>query len=86
LHPIFKGKEKTMIKSIFDEKVDEGIAIGAVMGKAETVLAILRARFNRVPKEVEGAIRQMNDLIALESWAVQAATCQSMDEFAKALR
>jgi hypothetical protein len=89
LHPIFKGKETTMIKTIFEEKydagVDEGIAIGAVRGKAETVLAILRARFKRIPKEVESAIRQMTDLIALESLAVQASTCQSMDEFVKAL-
>jgi 50S ribosomal subunit-associated GTPase HflX len=53
--------------------------------KAETVMVVLRARFSRVPKEVERTIRQIADPIALDSWAAQAATCQSMDEFAKAL-
>jgi hypothetical protein len=98
LKPIFKGKEKTMIKGIFEEKYDAGKAEGIVegeargkvkwkaTGKAETVLAVLRARFNRIPKDVERTIRQMIDPIALDSWAAQAATCQSMDEFAEALK
>jgi len=68
----------------------EGIAEGEAKWKAEAgrnmVLAVLRAKFKKVPKEVEKAILAMNDPIALESWAVQAATCQSMDEFAVALR
>ena len=64
------------------------VEIWKAEGKAETgrnmVLTVLRARFDRVPQEVESAIRQMNDPIALESWAAQAATCQSMEEFAEA--
>ena len=86
LHPIFKGKERTMIKTIFEEKYDAGIVEGEARGKADTLLKILRARFNKVPKETEKAIRQMTDPIALDSWAVQAATCQSIDEFARALK
>ena len=86
LKPIFKEKEEPMIKSIFDEKYDEGVARGEARGKAKTALAVLRARFKRVPKEVEKTILAMTDPIALESWAVQAATCQSMDEFAEALK
>jgi hypothetical protein len=50
------------------------------------VITVLRARFKEIPEEVEQAILAMSDLIALESWAAQAATCQSMDEFAQALR
>jgi hypothetical protein len=53
---------------------------------AETVLIVLRARFKKVPKEVENIILAMTDTIALESWAAHAATCRSMDEFAAALR
>jgi hypothetical protein len=53
--------------------------------KAESVLTVLRARFQTVPQEVENAIRQMNDPIALDSWAAQAATSLSMEEFAEAL-
>ena len=72
----------------------EGIAIGEAKGEAKgetkagrnMVLTVLRARFRKVPKEVEKAILALSDPIALESWAVQAATCQSMDEFAQALQ
>jgi len=95
---VFKDKEQDMIKSYIDELRDEGIAIGEARGKAigeargkargkaETLLKVLRARFNRVPKETEKAILAMTDPIALDSWAVHAATCQSMNEFTEALR
>ena len=86
LEPIFKGKEKQMIKSIFDEKYDAGVMEGEAQRGRSVLLAILRKKFNRIPKEVERAIQKMNDPISLESWAVQAATCQSMDEFAEMLR
>jgi len=82
LKPIFKGKERAMIKTIFEEREE----VAEARGKAGTLLEILRARFNKVPKETEKAIRQMTDPIALDSWAVQAATCQSMNEFAEALK
>ena len=55
-------------------------------GKAETLLKILRGKFNKVPKETEKAISQMTDPVALDSWAVHAATCQSIEEFAQALK
>ena len=58
---------------------------GEARGKAEAVLTVLRARFKKVPREVEKAIRDISDSIALESWTVHAATCQSMEEFAEAL-
>ena len=79
---------------IFSEKLDAicneqwGVPAEA-RGKAEAgrnmVLAVLRGRFKRVPRNTERAIRNMSDPVALESWAVQAATCQSLDEFAKAM-
>ena len=90
LHPIFKGKERTMIKTMFEKKIDEGIAIGEMKSeakwKADTLLKILRGKFDRVPKETEKAINKMTDPVALDSWAIHAATCQSMEEFAKALK
>jgi hypothetical protein len=90
LNPIFKGKEQTMRKTMFEEKIDEGIAIGEergeAKGKADMLLKILLGRFDKVPRETEKAIRRMTDPIALDSWAVHAATCQSMKEFADALK
>jgi hypothetical protein len=65
-------------------------AEGRAEEKTETgrnmVLVVLRARFTSVPEEIEKTILAMNDPIALESWAAHAATCQTMDEFAEALR
>jgi len=58
---------------------------GKAEGKAETVLTVLRAKFQEVPKEVESVLCQMRDPIALDSWAAQAATSLSMEEFAEAL-
>jgi len=67
----------------------EGKAVGEAEGKTETarnlLLAILQKKFSRIPKKTERAIRQMVDPIALESWAVQASMCQTLDEFLEAL-
>ena len=76
------GKEKAMRKTMF-EKIE---ARGKAEGKIEALLTVLRAKFYRVPKETEKMIRQMTDPIALDSWTAHAATCQSMDEFAEALK
>ena len=70
--------------------IDKGRAEGKVRwkaeGKAEAVITVLRARFNRVPKEIKKAVRQTPDSIALESLVAHAATCQSINEFAQALQ
>jgi len=69
------------------EGVPEGVAIGRAEGEARgTVLAFLRARFKSVPKDIEEAVRAMTDLTALESLAVYAETCKSLDEFTGALK
>ena len=81
LHPIFKGKERAMIKTIFEEKVDEGIAIG----KAEMVLTALRKKFKKVPKQIEQAVLAMSDPIALESVLEHVFDSNTLDEFATVL-
>ena len=90
LRPVFKERERTMIKTIFEEQQDIGEARGRAEGKTEAgrnmVLAVLRARFKKVPKEIEKAVCKISDPIALESWAAQAATCPSLDEFAEGLK
>ena len=47
------------MKTIFEEKFDDGYAVGEARGK---VLAILQTRFRRVPKDVEKTIRSLTDL------------------------
>ena len=86
-----------MIKSIFDEKFDAGRAVGVAEGeakvagakvevKAETILAILQTKFQRVSRTTEKAIRQMTDPIALDSLAVHAAQSNTPGEFAEMLK
>ena len=94
LHPILHEKEKSMIKSFFEEIEDRGIAKGIAVGKtegkaegkAEAVLTVLQSRFNKVPSKIKKTISQMTDPIALDSWVVQATTCRSMNEFAQTLK
>ena len=74
----------------YDECFTVGIAEGKTEGKIEKgreiLLKILRKKFNKVPKDVENKIGKMNDPVALDSWAVHAAICQSMNEFTEALK
>ena len=96
LKPVLRNEEMEMIKTIFDEKFDEGVAVGEARGlaqaetkalaeKSETILTFLRARFKRVPKDVAQTVRQAKDKTVLDSWAAHAATCESMAEFERAL-
>jgi hypothetical protein len=50
------------------------------------VLVALRAKFKKIPKHIETAIRQMSDSIALESLMYDVIECQTINEFAKALK
>jgi predicted transposase YdaD len=86
--------EKNM-PTILEQYRAEGIAIGEARGetRGETrgeargrLLTTLEVRFNGVPKEIEKAVREMSDLIALESLVEHAKTCQSLTEFAEALK
>ena len=86
LKPIFHDKERTMIKTIFEEREAIGEARGEAKWKGESLLTVLQSRFKKVPKQLETEIRKMTDTVALQSWIAFAATCQSLDEFEKALR
>jgi hypothetical protein len=83
---IFSEKLDAFFRERFAHDIAEREAIGEARGEAKAVLTFLRARFKRVPKDVEKTILAMTDSIALESWAAHAATCSSMDEFAAALK
>ena len=69
--------------------IAEGKAIGVAEGRAEEkiearrnmLLAFLRGRFGKVSKNIEKAINQMNDPIALESLASRTGNCKTLEEF-----
>ena len=58
-------------------------------GKAETgqnmVLKALRAKFKQIPREIERAVLERSDPIALESLLEHAIDSETLDEFATAL-
>jgi hypothetical protein len=51
LKPIFKDKEQEMIKTIFDEKYEAGVA----EGEARAILLVLKTRLGKVPKSTGDA-------------------------------
>ena len=58
---------------------------GGTKASRNVVLAFLRGRFGTVPKEIEEAVNQMNDPIALESLLARTANCKTLDEFVEEL-
>ena len=88
---IWKGQKGIkMIKPIRYESMLQGIEIGEARGEARgqlrTILAIVKTKFKRIPKHVREALNKMTDPVALESLAVHAAMCDSMEEFENALK
>jgi len=89
---VIKGKKgiemaETIQRGIFSE----GIAIGNAEGEAKGVVkgeirATLKQRFGVVSQEIKEAIQSMTDLVALESLLAHAESCQSLSEFAEALK
>jgi len=86
------------LDAIFRERnsatlIAEGKAIGIAEGKAEEktvtaremLLEFLRGKFGKVPKNIERAINQMNDPIALKSLAARTGNCKTLGEFADEL-
>jgi hypothetical protein len=85
LRPIFKGKERAMIKTIFEEREEVAEARGKTEAARNMVLKALRAKFGKVSKGVEKAVLAMSDPIALESLLEHAIHSDTLDEFAAAL-
>jgi hypothetical protein len=76
----------TMVEVWKAEGKAEGIAIGEAKGETkagrELILEFLQGRFGKVPKNIEKAINQMNDPIALTSLAARTGNCRTLEEFA----
>jgi hypothetical protein len=95
-------EKKNMITTIFEDKFLEGKAIGIAEGEArgiaegeargevrraaKSIVTVLRSRFGKVSTRIVKLIDSYSDPVALESWLVLAATCQSLKEFEEALR
>ena len=91
---IIKGQEgikmsQAVKKGISAMAWEGGEAKGRAEEKIETgremILEFLRGRFGKVPKNIERAINQMNDPIALKSLAARTGNCKTLEEFAAEL-
>ena len=86
LKPIFKDKERTMIKTIFDEKYEAGVAEGRAEGEANAIIRTLTKRFKSVPNELQAKLLAMINLEQLDKLANFAFDCQTLAEFEQALK
>ncbi|MGL4941906.1 MAG: Rpn family recombination-promoting nuclease/putative transposase [Thermoguttaceae bacterium] len=79
---VFGERAKDMKLTIFEELE----ARGEARGKVASLLRVLTARFNRVPKRVSERISQIGDTVVLDSLTVTAALCTSLAEFEEELK
>jgi hypothetical protein len=70
------------IKGIFATAHESGKAEGG----AGTIIRFLNRRFKAIPKSIEKKIYTIKDIDQLNELTDQAADCQSLEEFAKALK
>ena len=70
-----------MTKTMAEELLTQGEAKGEAKAGRKLILAFLRGKFGNIPKEIEEAVKQMNDPIALESLAARTGNCKTLDEF-----
>ena len=63
--------------------IDKGIEIGEIRGEIKTTL---RLRFDNLPDDLANRISTVGDLSILTALKKHASICQSLDEFAKALK
>jgi hypothetical protein len=70
----------TMGRTIAEELRDEGRAEEAVRSRQQTLLRLLRLRFRKVPKAVEGIILATTDVAQLDGWVDQVLTAQTLND------
>ena len=80
-----KAVRKPFERIARESYIAEGEAIGETRVGREMLLEFLRGRFGKVPKNIERAINQMNDPIALKSLAARTGNCKTLEEFAAEL-
>ena len=79
------------VSALFLQKigVQNSFSIESIGAKCERYPSFRKrqgTRFKKVPKGIEKTIRSVSDPAALDIWIAQAATCQSLEEFAEAVK
>jgi hypothetical protein len=65
--------------------LEEQYVKGEINGRVSTILAILNNRFKKVPDSILQSLNLYTDSIALDSLAVSAADCKTLEEFEQEL-
>ena len=81
----YEGLYGIINKIVEVESMPTMIEKAVVQDRAKMVLKALRRKFNQVPKEIEEAVLEKSDPIALESLLEHAIDSETLEEFAKAL-
>jgi hypothetical protein len=97
LEPIFRGKERLMMRTFIEKEFDKGVAVGKAEGKAEglaagkaetearNILRILTRRIKPPSKSLQNKVNAVRDLQKLDELLDFALTCVTLEEFATAL-
>jgi hypothetical protein len=80
------GGKKIMIESpLIDEIVSEALSEAEPKIRQDSILEVLRARFDAVPSELEDRIRSVLDRDALTQLTRSAAACKDLESFRNSL-
>jgi predicted transposase YdaD len=71
---------RTIAEALREEGRQEGHQEGAVSALQQTLLNLLRAKFDRVPRATEKVIRATRDPGRLDAWLVRAGTASTLEE------
>jgi predicted transposase YdaD len=79
-----RSEVETMFRSGADVLIEkgrqEGLQKGAIQGKQQTVLLLLRDKFGRVPRSIQKVIRATEDRAQLDAWARRVLRAGSLEE------
>ncbi len=75
----------TIAESLQMEGLEKGLVEGKAKGKIASVILVLESRFNAVPPALQEKLRDMRDDSSIDAMLKTAATCQTLEEFQKAL-
>ena len=79
----------TMTQQLIQEGVKQGIEQGVKQGieqeRRRMIIAILEARFGKVPGNLKKQVESINDEVVLLSLVIDASTCGSIKDFQEKL-
>jgi hypothetical protein len=78
---IYEKGERNGVSKGMEKGILKGIEIGIKKGQADVLLKQLEKRFGTVHVDVREKLYAKQDLIVLDSLAVQLLDCESLEEF-----